>query len=621
MERLFVGAGIAAGSALGGSGVVDGATGGGFLLLFAGFADERFAGETDLVALDGENFHENLVAELQLIANVADAMFGDFADVQEAVGAGEKLDEGAELREANDFAEIRFADFGAGGDVADHLQGRIAAGSAGGEDVHRAVLEDVDFDAGGFDDGADLLAARPDEVADFVLRDFQLEEARGVSGNRATRLTERLLHGVENLEAGFLRLGECFAHHADGDTQDLNVHLQRGDARTSARYFEVHVAVVVFGSGDVRQDGVFLVITDDEAHGDARARGLHRDAGVHQGERAAADGGHGRGTIGFQNVGDKAHGVGKIRFGRKQVHERALGQSAVADFAAARAAKEFHFTDAEWREVVVQHEAVELVLLEEQVEALHVFLGAQGQSGERLGFPAGKERGTVHAREQADFAGDEANLVERAAIGTAAGVENVVAEDVFAEAFKGALGQGALLVHLFLGFFGNRLDDLILESVDEVVAFLLGMLFGVHRVVEPVAVFLLKILVDAFIERKGRDNDFFGLELGVKFLDGGDDFLDLGVAELKGIGDGFFGNFERAGFHHDDGFIRAGDDDVHQTFLLVGDGGIDHQLPVHQANADAGDGLLKREVRAVGRSGRAGDGNHIGVILAVRGEH
>src|SRR5713101_10217923 len=155
---------------------------GGALLLFAGFANEGFAREADLVALDGENFDEDLVAELQLIANVADAVLGDFADVQEAVGAREKLDESAELREANDFAEIRFADFGAGSDVANHLQGRIAAGSAGGEDVHRAVLEDVDFDAGGFDDGPDLLAARPDEVADFVLRYLQLEEARGVGG-------------------------------------------------------------------------------------------------------------------------------------------------------------------------------------------------------------------------------------------------------------------------------------------------------------------------------------------------------------------------------------------------------------------------------------------------------
>src|SRR5256884_718117 len=53
-------------------------------------------------------------------------------------------------------------------------------------------------------------------------------------------------------------LREGFAHHADGDAQDLDVHLQRGDARASAGDFEVHVAVMIFGSGDVREDGVFL---------------------------------------------------------------------------------------------------------------------------------------------------------------------------------------------------------------------------------------------------------------------------------------------------------------------------------------------------------------------------
>src|SRR5229473_7731770 len=145
---------VVAGAGIGRSS--SGPAAGSALLLFAGFANERFAREANLVALDREHLNKDLVAKFQLIANVADAMLGDFTDVQEAVGAGEKLDEGAKFGEAHDFAKIRFADFGAGGDVADHLQGRIAAGSAGGEDVHRAVLEDVDFDAGGFDDGADL---------------------------------------------------------------------------------------------------------------------------------------------------------------------------------------------------------------------------------------------------------------------------------------------------------------------------------------------------------------------------------------------------------------------------------------------------------------------------------
>src|SRR6266481_6770795 len=169
VKKLFVGAGVASGAALGRAGIVGYAASGGFLLLFAGFADESFAREADLVALDGENLDEDLVAEFQLIANVADAMLGDFADVQEAVGAGEKFDESAKLGEANNFAKIGFADFGAGGDVADHRESGIASGSAGGEDVHGAVFENVDLDAGGFDDGANFLAARPDEVADLVL--------------------------------------------------------------------------------------------------------------------------------------------------------------------------------------------------------------------------------------------------------------------------------------------------------------------------------------------------------------------------------------------------------------------------------------------------------------------
>src|SRR5438876_3684473 len=143
VKGLFVGAGIAAAAFSAGGDRVASAASGGFLLFFASFADQGLAREANLVALDGKNLDENLVAELQLVANVADAMLGDFADVQEAVGAGEKFDECAELRQANDFAEIGLADFGAGGDVANHLQGRVSAGSAGGErsEEHTSELQ------------------------------------------------------------------------------------------------------------------------------------------------------------------------------------------------------------------------------------------------------------------------------------------------------------------------------------------------------------------------------------------------------------------------------------------------------------------------------------------------
>src|SRR6267143_2279754 len=548
-------------------------------------------------------------------------MFGNFADVQEAIGAGEKLDESAKLREANDFAEIGLADFCAGGDVADHLQGRIAAGSAGGKDVHGAVLQNVNFDAGGFDDGPDLFAAGTDEVADLVLGNLQLEEARSVGGNLRASRTQGLFHGVEDLETGLFRLRERFAHHLNADAEDLDVHLQSGDAAARTGDLEVHVAIVVFGTGNVRQDGVLVVFANDEAHGNAGTGRLERHAGVHEGERTAADGGHRRGTIGFQNVGDEAHGVRKFFFGRKQIREGSLGECTVADFAAAGAAKEFHFTHAERRKIVVQHEALKLVLREEQVETLHIFLGAKSESSERLGFAARKERGAMNAGEQADFASNLADFVKGAAIGAAAFVENVIAEDILAKAFKGALGEGALLVHLLLGLFRDSFEDLFLEGVDEVVAFFFRILLGVYRVVESVTVLFLEVLVNTFVEGEWRNDNFLGLELRVKFLDGGYDFLDLRVAELESVRDGFFGDFESAGFHHDDGFFRAGDDDIHQAFLLVGDGGIDHQLAVEQSDADASDGLLKRQVRAISGGRSAGYGNDIGVVLAVRGEH
>src|SRR5215475_5328093 len=92
------------------------------LLLFAGFLDESLARKADFVAFDGEHFDHDLIAQLQLVANIADAMFGNFTDVEQTIGTGEKLDESAEFRESNNFAEIGFAHFGTGGNVADHLK-------------------------------------------------------------------------------------------------------------------------------------------------------------------------------------------------------------------------------------------------------------------------------------------------------------------------------------------------------------------------------------------------------------------------------------------------------------------------------------------------------------------
>ena len=89
------------------------------------------------------------------------------------------------------------------------------------------------------------------------------------------------------------------------------------------------------------------------------------------------------------------------------------------------------------------------------------------------------------------------------------------------------------------------------------------------------------------------------------------------MAKFEGVDNGFFGNFQGAGFHHDDGGIGAGDDDVHVALLLVDNRRVDDQLAIEKANANASDGRFKWEIGAIGRGRSAGDGDDIGVVLAV----
>ena len=66
-----------------------------------------------------------------------------------------------------------------------------------------------------------------------------------------------------------------------------------------------------------------------------------------------------------------------------------------------------------------------------QLNALLIVLGAERGGDQGLGFSAGEQRGAVRARQHADFDVDLADLVEFAAVGTAAVLEHLFAEDAF----------------------------------------------------------------------------------------------------------------------------------------------------------------------------------------------
>src|SRR5579885_3867029 len=75
------------------------------LFLFALLAQNSFTAELDLVALERQHFHQDLVAFLQLIAHIPNAVLRHLADVQQAVGAWENLHKGPEIDEPHHFAE------------------------------------------------------------------------------------------------------------------------------------------------------------------------------------------------------------------------------------------------------------------------------------------------------------------------------------------------------------------------------------------------------------------------------------------------------------------------------------------------------------------------------------
>ena len=189
-------------------------------------------------------------------------------------------------------------------------------------------------------------------------------------------------------EAALAGLLQGLGQDLRGDAADLDVHLQGGDAVAGARDLEVHVAVVVFLARDVGEDGP-LVAFLHEAHGDAGHGALDGHPGVHEGEDAPADGGHGGGPVGLQDVGDDADGVGELLLVGQHHPHGALGQGAVADLAPAGAAQELHLAHREGREVVVEHEALLVLGLLHGVDDLAVLAGAQGDGDQGLGLARG----------------------------------------------------------------------------------------------------------------------------------------------------------------------------------------------------------------------------------------
>ena len=146
---------------------------------------------------------------LQMSWTVCTRLLVELADVHEPVRAREDLDEGAELGEALDDAQVVLAHLGLGREALDDVDGLLDGDAVGRRDEDRAVVLDLDGDARLRRDAADGLAAGADDLADLVRLDVQRVDARREQRHLRARGRERLRHLAEDEEAAVLGLAQA----------------------------------------------------------------------------------------------------------------------------------------------------------------------------------------------------------------------------------------------------------------------------------------------------------------------------------------------------------------------------------------------------------------------------
>src|SRR5207247_6625789 len=188
-------------------------------------AQHRLATQPDAVAVDFDHLHQDLLAFLDLVLDLLDAVLGDLGDVQQPLQAGKDLHEGSEVGDARDLPEIGLARLGLRGDLLDDIDRLHGRALVHRGDVDAGVVLHVDPAAGPLDDRLDHPSARADHLADLVLVDADREDARRARGDVRARLRARRVHDIKDVHARLARLAQGLLHDRLVDAVDLDVHL------------------------------------------------------------------------------------------------------------------------------------------------------------------------------------------------------------------------------------------------------------------------------------------------------------------------------------------------------------------------------------------------------------
>ena len=537
--------------------------------------------------------------------------------MHQTIALAEEVHESPKVHQLHHFTGVDLAFFRLCHDRPDHVIGLLDVLSRRRSDLDDAFVVDVHLGTRQLDDLTDHLAARADHFADFVRGDLQGFDLRRIF-REALRRGERLVHLTQDMQTAVLGLRQSLLHDVGRDARNLDVHLQRGDARRGASHLKVHVAEVILVPKDVGQHGIFAVIFQDQTHRDARNRRLQRHARVHHRQRTTADRRHRGGAVRFGDLRHHANGVGEIGRCRQNRLQRAPCQLAMANLTTTGRADTAHFTHRIGREVIVQQEVRPGVAVQ-RVDDLLIFTGAKGGDNQTLGFATGEQSRTMGARQDAGFAHDRTNGLGVAAVNPGARVHHIPAQD---RAFQ--LLDRRAKVDVLQIFVRQRALDRIHRRRNGVGAVLLV----ADR--ERSAHLGFASSLDLGIDRRqvGR-GEVEGLIRSIfgQIQDQVDDGLHLFVAEHDRTQHFLFGQLIGFRFHHHHGVFGAGDNQI-QTLLglqtqlrHVVHRRVQHVFAIDKAHAGRANRAHERHARN-GQRRRSRDHRHdVGVVVQVARQH
>ena len=342
----------------------------------------------DLEYLDADD-----VADVDNIGHMLGTLDVELADVDQTLLAGSDLNERAEIHDAGDLAQIHCAGLGIGSDGLDDLDRSLALLSVQTCDEYLtdlALFLDVDLTIALRLDLLNDLAGLADDLGNLVRSDRGGEHLRSIGAELGTRLCDCLEHDlVEDVVAGFMCFLQRFLDHLGGQTADLQIHLDGGDAVVGTGNLEVHVAEEVLKTLDIDHGHPALAFGDQTA-GDTGDRSLDRNARVHEGEGGAADRTLRGRTVRGYDLGHESEGIGELFHRGDDRQQRAFCECAVTDLTTTRSSGRTGLADRVAREVVVMHIAL-LSLVVDAVEQLHIADRTEGCDGQYLCLTSGEQ--------------------------------------------------------------------------------------------------------------------------------------------------------------------------------------------------------------------------------------